>query len=90
MRCPNCETTLAMSERLGVEIDYCPECRGVWLDRGEIDRLLEAERVPAPATARTEPAPPPPAYRTGDDGRRGDEERPAPRKRAWSDLLDFG
>jgi hypothetical protein len=57
MRCPNCETTLAMSERLGVEIDYCPECRGVWLDRGEIDRLLEAERVPARASAPTEPAP---------------------------------
>ena len=90
MRCPNCETTLAMSERLGVEIDYCPECRGVWLDRGEIDRLLEAERVPAPASAPTEPVPPPPPYRAGDDGRRGDEERSAPRKRAWSDLLDFG
>jgi uncharacterized protein len=90
MRCPNCETTLAMSERLGVEIDYCPECRGVWLDRGEIDRLLEAERVPARASAPTESVPPPPAPRAGDDGRGGGEERPASRKRGWSDLLDFG
>jgi Zn-finger nucleic acid-binding protein len=90
MKCPNCDTTLAMSERLGVEIDYCPQCRGVWLDRGEIDRLLEAERAHAPVSvaAAPAPAPPSPAYPRGYDERRGhDEPR---RKRAWSDLLDFG
>jgi uncharacterized protein len=41
MRCPVDGTTLALTERAGVEIDYCPECRGVWLDRGELDRIVE-------------------------------------------------
>ena len=41
MQCPNCATTLTMSERQGIEIDYCPSCRGVWLDRGELDKILE-------------------------------------------------
>ena len=44
MKCPICkDTTLLMSERQGVEIDYCPECRGVWLDRGELDKLIAGE-----------------------------------------------
>ena len=41
MKCPNCSETLVMSERQGVEIDYCPHCRGVWLDKGELDKLIE-------------------------------------------------
>ena len=42
MKCPVCPTTnLIMTERQGVEIDYCPECRGVWLDRGELDKIIE-------------------------------------------------
>ena len=42
MKCPVCPTTnLTMTERQGVEIDYCPECRGVWLDRGELDKIIE-------------------------------------------------
>jgi hypothetical protein len=41
MKCPNDGSTLTMSERSGIEIDYCPECRGVWLDRGELDKLIE-------------------------------------------------
>lgn len=41
MNCPNCNTNLAMTERLGIEIDYCPNCRGVWLDRGELDKIIE-------------------------------------------------
>ena len=59
MKCPNDDTVLTMSERSGVEIDYCPECRGVWLDRGELDKILDraaAEAVP-PASAA-----PPPSY----------------------------
>src|SRR5687768_9936349 len=39
--CPACRVDLVMSERHGVEIDYCPKCRGVWLDRGELDKILE-------------------------------------------------
>lgn len=41
MKCPNCDETLVMAERQGVEIDYCPLCRGVWLDRGELDKIIE-------------------------------------------------
>lgn len=42
MKCPICvEADLVMTERQGVEIDYCPKCRGVWLDRGELDKIIE-------------------------------------------------
>jgi Zn-finger nucleic acid-binding protein len=41
MKCPNCNETLIMAERQGIEIDYCPACRGVWLDRGELDKIIE-------------------------------------------------
>lgn len=42
MKCPTCkEVNLSMSERNGIEIDYCPQCRGVWLDRGELDKIIE-------------------------------------------------
>lgn len=41
MLCPTCRVQLVMSERQGVEIDYCPQCRGVWLDRGELDKIIE-------------------------------------------------
>jgi Zn-finger nucleic acid-binding protein len=41
MLCPVCHVGLAMTDRQGVEIDYCPQCRGVWLDRGELDKIIE-------------------------------------------------
>ena len=50
MACPVDATTLVMSERSGIEIDYCPTCRGVWLDRGELDKIIErnaTEQAPA-------------------------------------------
>ena len=54
MKCPVCTTVnLVMSERQGVEIDYCPECRGVWLDRGELDKIIE--RSASQETVVTEP-----------------------------------
>jgi Zn-finger nucleic acid-binding protein len=53
MKCPTCkEPNLVISERQGIEIDYCPECRGVWLDRGELDKILErSQQAAAPANA---------------------------------------
>jgi hypothetical protein len=52
MRCPVDNETLIMADRNGVEIDYCPKCRGVWLDRGELDKIIErAASAPAPAPA---------------------------------------
>jgi hypothetical protein len=65
MKCPSCtDVDLVMADRQNVEIDYCPKCRGVWLDRGELDKIIErsspaAEPQAAPQQA---PAPPPPAY----------------------------
>lgn len=48
MKCPNDQTTLVISERSGIEIDYCPECRGVWLDRGELDKIIDRQSVSMP------------------------------------------
>ncbi len=54
--CPACRVDLVMSERQGVEIDYCPKCRGVWLDRGELDKILErAGSEIAPRAPTTDP-----------------------------------
>jgi Zn-finger nucleic acid-binding protein len=41
MKCPKCNVTLLMSEKQGIEIDYCPDCRGIWLDRGELEKIIE-------------------------------------------------
>lgn len=67
MACPVDGTTLVMSERSGIEIDYCPTCRGVWLDRGELDKIIErnAQSV-APAASPRLAAP-----SAGYDDRRG-------------------
>jgi uncharacterized protein len=65
MQCPVDQTVLQMADRQGVEIDYCPTCRGVWLDRGELDKIIErAEAIAAPAAptapaARPSPSPGP-------------------------------
>ena len=63
MRCPVCaESQLTMTERQGIEIDYCPQCRGVWLDRGELDKIIErATPVPLPSGAMPQPSPPQPS-----------------------------
>jgi uncharacterized protein len=59
MKCPVClSPDLVMSERQGIEIDYCPQCRGVWLDRGELDKIIE--RAASQPAAGTPAAPPPP------------------------------
>ena len=72
MPCPVCKVPLVMSDRQGVEIDYCPQCRGVWLDRGELDKILErSAQDMAPAAAPAAPAPrgaPPPQYSDSDRG----------------------
>jgi Zn-finger nucleic acid-binding protein len=68
MKCPHCAVNLLMSERHGIEVDYCPECRGVWLDRGELDKILERNQAEfAGADVPVAPSPPPSA--------RGDHDR---------------
>jgi uncharacterized protein len=63
MSCPVCAVPLAMSDRQGIEIDYCPQCRGVWLDRGELDKIIERSSPPAPQASPA--APPPPMQQQG-------------------------
>ena len=55
MACPVDGNALVMSERSGIEIDYCPQCRGVWLDRGELDKIIERNATAA-APAQAQPA----------------------------------
>lgn len=63
MQCPTDQTTLVMSERSGIEIDYCPTCRGVWLDRGELDKIIDRSvSQPAPQAAPPQAAPPQQQY----------------------------
>ncbi len=63
MRCPVClEVNLVMTDRQGIEVDYCPQCRGVWLDRGELDKIIErsaAAPVAPPQAAWQQPEPQP-------------------------------
>lgn len=53
MKCPKCEVIeLTMADRAGVEIDYCSACRGVWLDRGELDKIIERAALPIHSSER--------------------------------------
>ena len=79
MQCPIDGTQLVITDRSGVEIDYCPQCRGVWLDRGELDKIIER------ASAYAAP-PPPPVQTRGSDDRGYDQRRPK-RKKGMGDLL---
>jgi len=88
VQCPVCDDVqLAISSREGVEIDYCPQCRGVWLDRGELDKIIDRA---APSSG---PAPAPPQYR--DDDRDRDRPRDASydkrrkRRSFLEDIFDF-
>jgi Zn-finger nucleic acid-binding protein len=92
MRCPVDNETLVMSDRHGVEIDYCPKCRGVWLDRGELDKIIErAAGAEAPVALR-EPgrAPAQPAAPTyAEAPRREEPRREEPRRRRDDDDDDY-
>jgi Zn-finger nucleic acid-binding protein len=82
MKCPICtEPDLVMSDRQGIEIDYCPKCRGVWLDRGELDKLIERSAMPQPA-----PAPMQRPYREDDDYRGGHRRK---KKGFLGEIFDF-
>jgi Zn-finger nucleic acid-binding protein len=88
MKCPTCtDTALVMSDRQGVEIDYCPQCRGVWLDRGELDKLIERSATMAPAPATSAAARSQPQFVDSDyDHRRGAQ---GSRSKSWlSNIFD--
>lgn len=66
MQCPTCKLDLVMADRQGIEIDYCPKCRGVWLDRGELDKIIErAAGDMGPARQPAAPSPPAPQVPSG-------------------------
>jgi len=82
MKCPHCrDAVLAMVDRQGVEIDYCPACRGVWLDRGELDKLLE--RAAASAQTKGSPGQVHPDF--ADSEFRGGSPQPTRRRKSWLD-----
>ena len=65
MQCPVCQNAqLVMSERQGIEIDYCPQCRGVWLDRGELDKIIDRSQAGTPTSAAPQQRAPAPAQQT--------------------------
>lgn len=86
MLCPVCRIPLTMSERQGVEIDYCSQCRGVWLDRGELDKIIERSEPKPLAPDRSSDREDYGRGRHGDDYRgRGHHGR---RRGFLSDLFD--
>jgi uncharacterized protein len=99
MKCPHCtDADLVMSDRQGIEIDYCPKCRGVWLDRGELDKIIERSAAYEPRYDRDDdgddddrrryaqqPTSPPPAYQQPYDQRHYKQHK---RKSFWSELFD--
>lgn len=81
MLCPVCHVGLTMSERQGVEIDYCPQCRGVWLDRGELDKIVER------GAATAAPAPAQPSYRPDRSIGGHDPRYPTKRRKSFLEEL---
>ena len=94
MKCPVDGTELLMTERQGVEIDYCPQCRGVWLDRGELDKIIERQ-----VSETAHPPPPRPVRPQSYDEPRREERRyydhkdkyyrKKKRKSLLSEIFDF-
>lgn len=90
MACPVDGATLTMSERSGIEIDYCPTCRGVWLDRGELDKIIERSGAGAGPTVQPRMAPPSqPRGDWDDDDRRYGKPYDGRRKKSFlQELFD--
>ncbi len=90
MKCPICDIDLQIAERQGVEIDYCSKCRGVWLDRGELDKIIER------SAAELQPTQPPPGqgyqntgyYDKHHDSHHGDSHHYKRRKSFLEQLFD--
>ena len=85
MRCPVCDVALSMADRQGIEIDFCPDCRGVWLDRGELDKIIErsiGEATPPPPPTRDDDER---GYRSGKHGggHHGGYGKHGSRRKSW-------
>lgn len=82
MKCPNCNVALVMADRNGIEIDYCPDCRGIWLDRGELDKIIERSVQPPSTTQRS-------SYQDNDRYYSEEANYPKRKKGFLGDLFDF-
>jgi uncharacterized protein len=99
MDCPNCDgASLVMTERQGIEIDYCPRCRGVWLDRGELDKIIDRSLETSPGRGeerepRDYPRQPDHSHDRHEhdrhDSRHGGYYKKKKREGFLSDLFDF-
>ncbi len=89
MKCPIDNSDLVMSDRQGIEIDYCPKCRGVWLDRGELDKIIERSASDdGPRQSRSDDDA---RYRSSDDRGYGRQQdyRPRKKKSLLGEIFDF-
>jgi uncharacterized protein len=83
MPCPRCRVDLVITERMGVEIDFCPKCRGVWLDRGELDKIIERSEQFSAKPAEAPPASP--AQSPWQPASQGQAQQPAPQQQGgWN------
>jgi len=88
MKCPACDSSLQMTERSGVEIDYCPACRGVWLDRGELDKIIERSGRDVAGGQLSEDRDR--HYDSNGSSASKDHSHPKKKESFWSELFDFG
>ncbi|ACU08173.1 conserved hypothetical protein [Flavobacteriaceae bacterium 3519-10] len=91
MKCPNCNVSLVMTDRSGIEIDYCPDCRGVWLDRGELDKIIERATPENPAAPQQQfqQQQHQQSYSDRRDYSRNDDYRYKKKKGLLGELFDF-
>ncbi|HEX6985184.1 MAG TPA: zf-TFIIB domain-containing protein [Planctomycetaceae bacterium] len=92
MKCPVCNVELRMTERQGIEVDYCPQCRGVWLDRGELDKIIERSTA-SRDDDRDYDASYPPEHRSPTGQHGGYPGHPShkhyKKKSIWREIFDF-
>ena len=92
MKCPNCNETLLMTERNNIETDYCPSCRGVWLDKGELDKFIEFASQNTGFQQPQQPAyqqPQTPRYQDPRPQYSNPHQKPYKKKSIFGELFDF-
>jgi uncharacterized protein len=83
MSCPVCRIPLSMSDRQGIEIDFCPQCRGVWLDRGELDKIIERSVAPSAPPPQAAPQAPYPQQGYGQQPHYGQKDYRYKKPKHW-------
>jgi uncharacterized protein len=83
MSCPVCRVPLSMSDRQGIEIDFCPQCRGVWLDRGELDKIIERSVAPSAPPPQAAPQAPYPQQGYGQQPHYGQKDYRYKKPKHW-------